>query len=345
MKQVLGGLFSWHYDQWAQAERTAISRLLEESERFEEKPSKSREYNKKRLRAAASRIVECLKEALGVEVEFYTQYLASKLLDPKVNLQLNQYFNNCQTFCNAMLAGPTFATIIPKRHRGELRNGGSPHYLLSFVSDYVGSKLDTENFRTTPSSEYIREFHIAEDMIEYFETWPSMPLNNRCSKLLLWPCIRDKACGIAQHMWLMPHETVSIIQLHICRSRHRYRHQYRTEDPKEREPDMFSDKEWFKDRLTVLLALDTFVGSAGAIVTSFLDLAKVLEEAESPREWKPKSAQAVGRVIREAQNEVEANFTIGKARKSFFPVPFSRDDRMRRHLGRVTIEKWRNTEQ
>jgi hypothetical protein len=72
MTQVLGGLFSGHNPKWTQAEDAVIRALMTESAQYEEKRVKSRAFNEKRLRSAATRIAEVLKPILSTEVSAYT---------------------------------------------------------------------------------------------------------------------------------------------------------------------------------------------------------------------------------------------------------------------------------
>lgn len=220
--------------------------------------------------------------------------------------------------------------------------GELPRYLLSFASERFGSLFDTERFKTTPSSEYLTAFHINEDEIEYFETWPDIPLTTSCSKIMCWPCLNQESCTVGEHMWLMPHETMSLIQLHIIRDRHRYNHNYTTLDPKEDEPALLSDHEWFSNRLSILLALDIFLGSAGALAASYQGLSEVEAEHRDPRKWKPQLANEVGMFIRQPRREGESNFTIGKVGRSLLPSLFSSDRRMEKHLKKTSPQKWTN---
>lgn len=342
MKQVIGGLFSGHLRHWAETESAVITALIVESERFQERPTKSREYNLKMLRTCAARITEILKASLNDEVNCYIQHFASRLNDPKTDICWDQLSNNCQTFCKKLLSGSAFETIIPKENPASIKAGERPRYLLSFASERFGSLFDTERFKTTPSSEYLTEFHINEDEIEYFDTWPDIPRTKSCAKLLCWPCLNHETCTIGEHMWLMPHETISLLQLHIIRDRHQYRHNYTTQDPKEDEPAPLSDQEWFRNRLSVLLALDIFLGSAGALAASYQVLSEVRAEHQNPRHWEPQLVNDVGLYIRQPRREGESNFTIGAPRRSLLRSLFSNDRKMEKHLELTTTKKWSN---
>lgn len=89
MKQVVGGLFSGHLRDWAEMESAAVTALIEESDRFEERPTKSMEYNLRMLRTCAARITDILKASLGTEVNYYIRHFASRLNDRKTNVVWN----------------------------------------------------------------------------------------------------------------------------------------------------------------------------------------------------------------------------------------------------------------
>ena len=42
------------------------------------------------------------------------------------------------------------------------------------------------------------------------------------------PCINDDDCSLQDHLWLMPFETLSLLQLHLLRNRRHYPRQYQT---------------------------------------------------------------------------------------------------------------------
>jgi hypothetical protein len=90
-------------------------------------------------------------------------------------------------------------------------------------------------------------------------------------------------------MWLMPHETTSIIQLHLVRHRHRYKEPYQSDDPREN-PPAFTDQQWMHNRLKILLALDSFLGAAGSLSSCYQQGIDILAEEGRSRSWKPRAA-------------------------------------------------------
>ncbi|KAF2152246.1 hypothetical protein K461DRAFT_293930 [Myriangium duriaei CBS 260.36] len=182
---VLGGLFSGHNPAWSEREDEVIKLLVAESSKYEEKPTKSRAYNERRLQEASARIVAFLKSFLKEEVSSYLQHLTSFLFAPSTNLRWDQISNNCQTFCQKLITHrKTFDTIFPKTKLEEIVEGSQPRFLLSFASEKFGALYDSTVYHTTPTAAYLAEFHTGEDIVEYFQTWPNIPKPNDCAALL-----------------------------------------------------------------------------------------------------------------------------------------------------------------
>ena len=53
------------------------------------------------------------------------------------------------------------------------------------------------------------------DRLAIWHPFYTIPLQNPCAKLLCWPCIIGDDCSLRDHMWLMPFETLSLLQLHL----------------------------------------------------------------------------------------------------------------------------------
>lgn len=302
---------------------------------------KSSSFNKRQLRQSAEEVISKLKSLISDEVQLYLKCFASRIMDPSINLTWNQYPNNCQAFCNSILAGQIFDTVLPRHNPlATTSHSQTPSYLLSFTSKNFGSLFDTSQYQTVPSAAYFREFHTNEDLIEYFDTWPAMPLQSPCSKLFCWPCLNKDTCSLCEHMWLMPHETTSILQLHLIRDRSSYNQQFKTDDPRE-EARVLIDEEWMSNRLQILLALDSFMGAAGGLSSSYQEGIDLLaKEGEARRVWMPRPAKEI-RLIQPPSKEGEYNFTIASsgAEGKGWMLPFSKNRRMKRWLEKTTIEK------
>lgn len=341
--QVMGGLLSGHNPKWREAEHIIVESLLAESDQYREMPGKSREYNEKRLRDAASRVTTVLRTVFEDEVTAYLEHFSLRLLDPAVELKLDglKVINNCQTFCRNLVQGSSglFKSMLPTARPLDVAGGATPRYMLSFASDRFGSLFDSQEFYTTPLAAYLSEFHTGEDIVEYFDSWPHVPRTNVCAKLLCWPCLKESDCSLAQHMWQMPRQTTSLLAYHTLRERTSYRQPYGTDDPKEDSPSLLADAEWFRNRLQVLLALDTFLVSAGAIVASYQMLAEEMAGRGKPKPWIPVSAESGALML--PGNSVEGtNFTIQNVRSSFIPSWFSRDRKLAKHLAKTATEQW-----
>jgi hypothetical protein len=335
MKQVLGGLFSGHRGDWLQGEIELVRSFADEAQNYHENPSKSQAFNKSRLRQRAERVVAVMKNMLAEEVNAYLRMIASRIVDPTTNLTWDQLSNNCQTFCGKLLGG-IFDTVLPKHNPAKFPVGPEPGYLMSFASANIGSVFDSPKYQTVPSAVYFEEFHIAEDLIEYFETWPALPLEKSCAKLLCWPCLNNETCSFVEHMWLMPHETSSVLQLHLFRDRSHYRHAYTSHDPREDQPLFFTDQEWVQNRLQILLGLDSFLGAVGGLSATYQEGIDLLAPVGLTRTWLPRRARDC-RLIREPTREGEYNFTISSAEG--IVLPFSRDAKMKKHLEKTTVSK------
>ena len=248
-------------------------------------------------------------------------------MDPLIDLTWNQYPNNCQAFCNSILANQIFDTVLPSHNPiATTSQSQTPSYLLSFTSKNFGSVFDTSQYQTVPSAAYFREFHTNEDLIEYFDTWLAMPLRNPCSKLFCWPCLNK--------------DTSSILQLHLIRDRSSYNQNFNTDDPRE-EARVLIDEEWMSNRLQILLALDSFLGAAGGLSSSYQEGIDLLaKEGEARRVWMPRPAKEI-RLIQPPSKEGEYNFTIagnGAERKGWM-LPFSKNRRMKHWLDKTTDDK------
>jgi hypothetical protein len=332
----MGGLFSGHLLDWAGVEDELILKLISESEAYQERPAKSLAYNRKMLEQASERIIEIFKKNLYLEVQSYLRHFTSKIFDHRTNLSWNQFTNNCQAFCNALMGGKVFAATLTAVCPSSVRAGTQPRYLLSFLADTIGSIWDSSKFLTTPSGAYFREFHIDEDEIEYFQTWPTIPFDKYCAKILCWPCINGN-CTIKNHVWLMPSESASILQLHLIRGRLNYE-RYETMDPFEETTPM-SDGEWLQNRLGILLAHEIFLSSAGALSQAFQ--VQWEDQPQDARQWLPGKANTEGHAILEPTQEGDANFTI-EVKAGF--TWRKRDRTLRKWLSKTGISKARQSD-
>ena len=87
-----------------------------------------------------------------------------------------------------------------------------------------------------------------------------------------------------------------------------------------------TDAEWFQNRLRVLLALDTFLVSAGVIIASYQMLNDEADGGRTRGLWKPAYAAERGTLIHPGSDEEGTrNFSIRNVGKSILPLWFSKD--------------------
>jgi hypothetical protein len=122
--------------------------------------------------------------------------------------------------------------------------------------------------------------------------------------------------------------------------------QLQTINSLENEPTLLTDEEWCRNRLSVLIGLDTFLGAAGALSASYQMIHEVLAEHNQKREWKPKPVKEVGMTIRQGtEADGVLNFTIENVQKSILPrwvKRFSKDEKMERNLAKNTKKEERS---
>ncbi|KAK4206667.1 hypothetical protein QBC37DRAFT_434622 [Rhypophila decipiens] len=180
-----------------------------------------------------------------------------------------------------------------------------PLYLMSFVCrpgayvpERAWSKYDVPNGLT---EEYLLKFrygrHDESDMLdsllEYFYDWgafggPIYPYQD----LFPWDCteafgrypVTCGGCNIAKHAWAFPFDTWSLATFHLARPRNLYPHcGFPADDADGSTPSLIHnpvggdkgrvrsgvmpDREWFKNRLTVLLAQDVLLSAAAAMAS------------------------------------------------------------------------------
>jgi len=175
-----------------------------------------------------------------------------------------------------------------------------PLYLMSFVCrpgayvpERARSKYDVPNGLT---EEYLLKFRygrhdesdILDSLSEYWTDWsgtcgPIYPYQD----LFPWDCteafgrypVTCGGCNIAKHAWAFPFDTWSLLTFHLARPRNLYPHSGFPADD-EATPALLHnpvgdksrvrsgvmpDHEWFKNRLTVLLAQDVLLSGAAAM--------------------------------------------------------------------------------
>ncbi|POR36051.1 Uncharacterized protein TPAR_03751, partial [Tolypocladium paradoxum] len=295
MKQVVGGAFCTFFDE--QAERDVIEAFITESQELVDEGVTAAE-KAAFLDRSINRLVDKLKAYLAPRVTAYISNIAGRLLDPKVDLRWSFQKNNCQAFCDNIIDRNVFGSLFAPHEMPEDQVGHArpaPLYLMSFVcrpGAYVKqkakSKFDVPNGLT---EEYLLKFrygrHDESDLIdtlaEYWYDWGNFegPVY-RYQDVFPWDCteaycrypVKCGECNISKHVLAFPFDSWSIISLHLSRGRELYpRNPRATLDADDNAPSAvnplspghMSDAEWFRNRMTVLLAQDVLMTAAAAM--------------------------------------------------------------------------------
>ncbi|PNY28891.1 Uncharacterized protein TCAP_01186 [Tolypocladium capitatum] len=298
MKQVVGGAFCSLFEE--EAEREVIEALVRESQELVDEGVTATE-KAALLDQSINRLVDKLKVYLAPRVTAYVSNIAARLLDPKIDLRWNFRKNNCQAFCDNIIDRDVFGSLfapheMPEEDQAQAGDARpAPLYLMSFVcrpGAYVKqkakSKFDVPNGLT---EEYLLKFrygrHDESDLIdalaEYWHDWGNFegPVY-RYQDVFPWDCteaycrypVKCGECNISKHVLAFPFDSWSIISLHLSRGRELYpRTPNATVDAdgdapsaaNPLSPGHMSDTQWFRNRMTVLLAQDVLMTAAAAM--------------------------------------------------------------------------------
>ncbi|KAK2768344.1 hypothetical protein FQN54_000198 [Arachnomyces sp. PD_36] len=283
MKQVVGVPFCGLYK--PELENEIIRELVSASKQRFDDPALPEKEQRRVLDETLQQILYKIIELMGSQAKTYLTSIASRLLDPSVNLGWNARTNNCQSFCDSLIDTNLFGALIDQNRspRDPNKEIAPPLYLISFVCRPAGymkrvikSKFDVPNGLT---EEYLLKYRygryhdadIIDTLQEYWHDWGAFnktpyPFQD----LFPWDCTEAYGkypvkCGefnIAKHIWAFPFDSWSIISLHLQRDRCLYPH---TELPGATSQPL-SDQEWMRNRLTVLTAQSTLIRAAAAMV-------------------------------------------------------------------------------
>lgn len=283
-KQVLGGLFSGHVAEWGGMEELIIKGMAAQAGRWEHKPFKSLIFNRRVLENAAHNIILLLKLGFERTLRNHLGKFAGRLFQKKIKLTWNQYWNNCQTLCEALIDRQSYGKLFAPLSSPSQGADVPLRYLLSFVGPFIPSPSGGPLLSYGPLSAFLKVPHRELDMIGFQEMQGrnSGPLDPICAKIFAWPC-QNTSCGLADHAWNNPYEYCSVLQFHLTRDRQLYTHS----DGRDVRP--LTDDEWFQNRLHVLEALDQFLCLAARVLESFEG------RCENLSKWKPGPSE-LGRV-------------------------------------------------
>jgi hypothetical protein len=244
-------------------------------------------------------LVSQLRELIGSRARVYIESIASRLLDPTVNLCWDVQTNNCLNFCDGLINMNLFSPLIAPATLPKADAEAAPLYLLSFVcrpgahsqKQVIQTKYDVPKGLT---EEYLSKYvyggpssDIIDTLQEYWHDWGAFGRNlYKFQDLFPWDC--SEACGryprmcgqcnIAKHVWAFPFDSWSITALHLTRPPSMYPP---TDPATENIP---TNSEWVRNRLTVLGAQEALVRVAAAMADneSFRPATEWLHQQQDP---------------------------------------------------------------
>jgi len=291
VKQVIGGMFSGYHQHLQSLEDLVIQMLYSAAKNWTEKPLKSRQANYLTLRRQANAIITPLRFIMDGYLTPYLKAITTVLFNTDTDLRWGQYTNNCQNFCDAILQQPVFSTVFPTAdHLYRLRkdrNTALLDYVVSFRTEsQLGNALQSTRLSPGPLTAFLKLLHRQTNVLEYQEEHGRKGNKNAplCAETFAWRC-HDEDCDLADHIWTNPAEFVSILQFHLMLDKNHYL------QASENEWDAvpLSEKEWVKNRLAILQAIDSFATAAAAISRTFQNR---LEGNERPS-WNPPRAPSI----------------------------------------------------
>jgi len=150
----------------------------------------------------------------------------------------------------------------------------------------------------------------------------------KCNHLLLWDCM-NQSCNLSDHIWRHVSDSASILHFHLLRPHAAYTNEHWSTNPMStnQQSTRLTYRQWFRQRIQVLLGIDILNGLAAGMVKVFKEMEKqtIDQETEfrvgmikrrrrsmSPLwgEWKPGSSDTVGRHGPEWMTDTEAGEVI-----------------------------------
>ncbi|KAK3292179.1 uncharacterized protein B0H64DRAFT_445138 [Chaetomium fimeti] len=284
VKRVYGAAFSGYPESNAASQQEVIRCLAREGVGYAKIPrSKSAAARRMALDKAAQRLVQQMEKCIGREVDKHLERFGRRLVDLRDNVDWNFMMNNCQLLVNRLLQGdkdfeysiPLFpSSLMSSSNRDDERSEDDhyrwPRYLVSFGNHIEGfgrslyqpNCLITSYCQSMPMVEY--------DVLEYI-SWRSQQQQSE-------PNTHTRALGAlsrlrqggdddtlpVNHLWLMPGDTLSLLQFHLVRQAQKYHGQ--------------AGGAWIDNRLRVLQLLDIYGAFAGALGVSLFNLLQTNRE-------------------------------------------------------------------
>jgi hypothetical protein len=286
-KKIYGGAFSGHTDAFRVEEEEIINCFVKSANLFVYLPGKTVAANGKRLLQRAAVVVDKIRALFKDEVDIYLQHFSSVISTPSIPLRWDLDANNCQHFSQNLLRQLNISRLfhqIPNNYFNNERvkqkkQWPCPRYLLSF-----GSKIDTPIALLRPQDRsLIWIFYHSKrddyDIIEYAEKFRTnaCPVPTDAWEILCGeditsnhaPAGQANELSMADALWKLPRDTISILQIQLMRGWARY---------SSNEGRSLSPKQWTLNRLRILHQLDAFASMASGLVTAInLELEKKSE--------------------------------------------------------------------
>ncbi|KAI9779636.1 MAG: hypothetical protein M1839_007301 [Geoglossum umbratile] len=288
MKQVAGAPFSGILD--PNLERDIIKALMKASQQRFDDPGLHATEQRKLLDQILGNLLSKLKLLIESRVSIYLGSIAKRLLDPQTNLHWSATSNNCQNFCDTLIDWEKFGPMIGSDSViSEADDRGAPLYTMSFVcrpSGYTARPVNTKfDVPSGLTEEYLLKFRygihdeadIIDSLQEYWYDWGTFggPLYEH-QDLFPWDCteaygrypVSCNDCNISKHVWAFPFDSWSMISLHLSRDRYMYAPEpMPSGTPSTSSTSPLSNTAWMRNRLKVLLALDSLLSAAGAMAS------------------------------------------------------------------------------
>ena len=276
VKKVYGGAFSGHTDAFREGEQEVIRCFVEIADSFQYLLGKTVASNRKRLFRHSAPVLRKIQELFGAEVEMYLQHFANAISNIGTPLRWDLDTNNCQHFARNILNQLNTATLfhqLPKNYSDlEIRKKKKwpiPRYLLSF-----GPNIDTPiALLRPPDKSLIWNFYHQKrddcDIIEFAEQfrtkacpaptdgWEVLCDVDTASEQDV--TARTQRLSVVDALWVLPRDTVSILQTGLMRSWARH---------SDSEGRSLSPRQWALNRLRILHRGDAFASLCSGLATA-----------------------------------------------------------------------------
>ncbi|KAK3987530.1 hypothetical protein QBC44DRAFT_245812 [Cladorrhinum sp. PSN332] len=273
MKRVYGAAFSGYPESVQEEEHEAIQCLIREADRLG-KFSRTKDTKERaaELGKSADALTNALKKCLGPEVRKHLSRIAKILFEKREENDWSIVANNCQRLVNRLLEGEDFEYMIPQLPKNLKEESFTwPRYLISFgnhiegfgKSLYQPNGLITSYSQSMPTIDY--------DVVEYLgstalpEKSPLSALGNNSDQPSPKVKEADIISRLADHLWQMPGDSLSLLQFHLLRPPHKYGG---------RGNRISDETAWNRHRFRVLTLLDILASFTGALGNSLYNVFK-----------------------------------------------------------------------